>query len=84
MYTTESELKFWVEDGRPIIALVPEEDDYLKPDLAREKFAVIPQMEIIEGKGMKHLWLGEPSVQFVHNQIVKYVVPEKYPLPTEI
>ena len=84
MYTTESELKFWAEDGRPIIALVPEEDDYLKPDLAREKFAVIPQIEIIEGKGMKHLWLGEPSVQFVHNQIVKYVVPEKYPLPTEI
>ena len=84
MYTTESELKFWAEDGRPIIALVPEEDEYLKPEAARKKFAVIPQIEIVEGKGMKHLWLGEPSVQFVHNEIVKRVAPEKYPLPTEI
>ena len=84
MYTTESELKFWAEDGRPIIALVPEEDDYLKPEAARKKFAVIPQIEIVDGKGMKHLWLGEPSVQFVHNEIVKRVAPEKYPLPTEI
>ena len=84
MYTTESELKFWAEDGRPIIALVPEEDEYLKPEAARKKFAVIPQIEIVEGTGMKHLWLGEPSVQFVHNEIVKRVAPEKYPLPTEI
>ena len=84
MYTTESELKFWAEDGRPIIALVPEEDEYLKPEAARKKFAVIPQIEIVEGTGMKHLWLGEPSVQFVHNEIVKHVAPEKYPLPTEI
>ena len=84
MYTTEAELKFWAEDGRPIIALVPEDDEYLKPQAAREKFAVIPQIDIVEGKGMKHLWLGEPSVQFVHNEIVKHVAPEKYPLPTEI
>ena len=84
MYTNESELKFWAEDGRPIIALVPEEDEYLKPEAARKKFAVIPQIEIVEGTGMKHLWLGEPSVQFVHNEIVKHVSPEKYPLPTEI
>ena len=84
MYTTEAELKFWAEDGRPIIALVPEDDEYLKPQAAREKFAVIPQIDIVEGKGMKHLWLGEPSVQFVHNEIVKHVAPEKYPLPAEI
>ena len=84
MYTTEAELQFWAEDGRPIIALVPEEDEYLKPEAAREKFSVIPQIDIVEGEGMKHLWLGEPSVQFVHNEIVKRVVPEKYPLPAEI
>jgi alpha/beta superfamily hydrolase len=84
MYTTEEELKFWAIDGRPVIALVPEHDEYLSPVAAREKFAVIPQIEIIEGVNMKHLWLGEPSVQFVHDEIVKRVVPEKYPLPTEI
>ena len=84
MYTTNEELKFWATDGRPVIALVPEHDEYLKPDQAKEKFSVIPQINIIVGQNMKHLWLGEPSVQFVHNQIVKAVVPEKYPLPTEI
>ena len=84
MYTTNEELKFWATDGRPVIALVPEHDEYLKPDQAKAKFSVIPQINIIVGQNMKHLWLGEPSVQFVHNQIVKAVVPEKYPLPTEI
>lgn len=84
MYTTEDELKYWASDGRPVIALVPEHDEYLSPSAAREKFAVIPQIEIIEGVNMKHLWLGEPSVQFVHDQIVKKVAPEKYPLPIEI
>ena len=76
MYTTQAELEFWARDGRPVIALVPEHDDYLKPDQAKEKFSVIPQIQIVVGENMKHLWLGEPSVQFVHNQIVKAVVPE--------
>lgn len=83
MYTTPGELEYWANDGRPVIALVPEHDEYLSPIAARQKFAVIPQIEIIEGVNMKHLWLGEPSVQFVHNEIVKRVVPEKYPLPIE-
>lgn len=84
MYTTVEELTFWAEDGRPVIALVPEHDEYLSPAAAKEKFAAIPQIEIIEGVNMKHLWLGEPSVQFVHDQIINKVAPEKYPLPTEI
>ena len=84
MYTKTEELTFWAEDGRPVIALVPEHDEYLSPTAAKERFASIPQIEIIEGVNMKHLWLGEPSVQFVHNEIVKRVAPEKYPLPSEI
>ena len=84
MYTKPEELTFWAEDGRPVIALVPEHDEYLSPMAAREKFAGIPQIEIIDGENMKHLWLGEPSVQFVHNEIIKRVVPTKYPLPTEV
>jgi alpha/beta superfamily hydrolase len=84
MYTTEAELQFWAADGRPVIALVPEHDEYLSPAAAREKFAGIPQIEIIDGENMKHLWLGEPAVQFVHNEIVKRVAPDKFPLPTEI
>jgi alpha/beta superfamily hydrolase len=84
MYTKPEELLFWANDGRPVIALVPEHDEYLTPSAAKEKFSMISQIEIIEGENMKHLWLGEPSVQFVHDQIIKRVVPEKYPLPTSI
>ena len=84
MYTNEAELEFWSRDGRPVLALVPEHDEYLSPAAAKIKFASIPQIEIIEGVNMKHLWLGEPSVQFVHNQIVKKVAPEKFPLPEVI
>ena len=60
MYTTQVELEFWANDGRPVIALVPEHDEYLSPTAAREKFAKISQIEIVEGVNMKHLWLGEP------------------------
>lgn len=84
MYTNEAELEFWSRDGRPVLALVPEHDEYLSPAAAKIKFSSIPQIEIIEGVNMKHLWLGEPSVQFVHNQIVKKVAPEKFPLPEVI
>jgi alpha/beta superfamily hydrolase len=84
MYTDVEELKFWAEDGRPVLALVPEHDEYLSPVAAKLKFSSIPQIEIIEGVNMKHLWLGEPAVQFVHNEIVKKVAPEKFPLPVEI
>lgn len=84
MYTTDPELEYWASDGRPVIALVPELDDYLKPDAARERFKFIPQIQIVVGENMKHLWVGEPAVHFVLNEIVKAVAPEKSPLPTEI
>jgi hypothetical protein len=33
--------------------------------------------------GGKHLWVGEPAVRRVLNEIVKRVAPDSYPLPTE-
>jgi hypothetical protein len=38
---------------------------------------------MIEVANGKHLWIGEPSVQRVHNEIVRIVNPTKFPLPTE-
>jgi alpha/beta superfamily hydrolase len=81
---SESDLHFWAEDGRPITALIPEHDDYLKPDEARQRFAVIPQINLIAVDGAKHLWVGEPSVHLVLSEITKIVAPERLPLPTEI
>ena len=74
----------WAESGKPLTALVPEHDDYLQPAEARERFARIPQAEVIGVDGAKHLWVGEPSVRRVLDEIVKRVAPSAYPLPTVV
>ena len=84
MKVEESDLQFWAEDGRPITALVPEHDDYLKPDEARKRFAVIPQIDLIAVDGAKHLWVGEPYVHRVLSEIVRIIAPARLPLPTEL
>jgi alpha/beta superfamily hydrolase len=80
----DGDLEFWAADGRPITALIPEHDDYLKPDQARERFAVIPQINLIAVDGAKHLWVGEPYVHRVLSEITQIVAPARLPLPTEI
>ena len=79
-----SDMQYWAKDGRPVIALVPEFDDYLQPPEARIRFAPLTQMEIIAVDGAKHLWVGEPSVYRVLSEITKVLAPERLPLPTDI
>jgi alpha/beta superfamily hydrolase len=79
-----SDMQYWAADGRPVIALVPEFDDYLKPPEAKIRFAPLTQMEIIPVDGAKHLWVGEPSVYRVLSEITKIIAPERLPLPLEI
>ena len=78
-----SDLEFWADDARPVIALVPEHDDYLKPDDARVRFAPLTQLELIPVSGAKHLWVGEPAVYRVLSEITRIIAPERLPLPTE-
>jgi alpha/beta superfamily hydrolase len=78
--SVDEDLKYWAQDGRPIIALVPEHDDYLKPDAAIIRFNIIPQINIISVSDAKHLWVGEPSVYRVLSEITKIVAPTKLPL----
>ena len=78
------DLEFWAADGRPITALIPEHDDYLKPAEAQVRFAIIPQINVIEVEGAKHLWVGEPKVHRVLTEITRVVAPARLPLPTEI
>lgn len=82
--TTEEDLDFWVKDGRKITALIPEHDDYLKPDQARVKFSKVPNIKQIDVKDGKHLWVGEPMVYLVLSEIVRVIAPDKLPLPTEV
>ena len=79
-----SDIQYWAKDGRPVIALVPELDDYLQPPEAKIRFAPLTQIEIIAVEGAKHLWVGEPSVYRVLSEITKVLAPERLPLPTEI
>jgi alpha/beta superfamily hydrolase len=79
-----SDLKWWAQDGRQVIALVPELDDYLQPPQAIERFKPLTQIEIIPVEGAKHLWVGEPAVHRVLSEITKIIAPERLPLPTEI
>jgi uncharacterized protein len=83
-FSDDSHLDAWAASGKPVVALVPEFDDYLRPVEARERFARIPQAEVIGVDGAKHLWVGEPAVRRVLDEIVKRVAPSAYPLPTTV
>ena len=83
---TDADLDAWAASGRPLTALVPEFDDYLRPDEARQRFARVPKADVIGVDGAKHLWVGEKYVRLVLSQIVATVNPAALPdggsLPT--
>ena len=79
----DAELDAWARAGKPLLALVPEHDDYLQPDEARQRFARVPQAEVVAVQGAKHLWVGERYVRIALNEIVRRVNPAAWPLPTE-
>jgi hypothetical protein len=83
-YTTPEHLRAWSADGRAVTALIPEFDDFLPPQAAQLAFEPLAQVELRIADGAKHLWVGEPSVQWVLDQIVSVVAPEvPVPLPCE-
>jgi len=81
--TSAEELAAWKDDPRPVVALIPEFDDYLRPEEAAERFAVVPHATIIPVEGGKHLWVGENQTRRVLTEIVAAVNPDALPLPTE-
>jgi alpha/beta superfamily hydrolase len=80
---TDADLDAWAASRRALVALVPELDDYLRPDEARARFSRVPQAEVIAVDRAKHLWVGEAYVRIVLNEIVRRVNPGAWPLPTE-
>ena len=79
-----SDLEFWAKDGRPITALIPEFDDYLRPEAAAVAFKDVPQINLVNVADAKHLWVGEPAVYRVLSEITEILSPQSLPLPTEI
>jgi alpha/beta superfamily hydrolase len=80
--TTPDEIAAWAGTGVPLVAIVPEFDDYLRPAEAAARFAAVPQAEVVGVEGGKHLWVGEKQTSRVLTEIVARVNPSALPLPT--
>jgi alpha/beta superfamily hydrolase len=79
-FSAAEHLAAWASAGKPVTALVPEFDDYLRPAEARQRFAAIPQAEVIGVPGAKHLWVGDAET--VLDAVVHRVAPDvPVPLP---
>ena len=79
---TEEEVAAWASTDLPVVVLVPELDDYLRPEEARQRFASIPQAQLIAVDGGKHLWVGETQTRRVLTEIVAAVNASALPLAT--
>jgi alpha/beta superfamily hydrolase len=81
-FSDDEHLRAWADSGKPLTALVPEHDDYLQPPEAEERFAIVPQAEVVGVDGAKHLWVGD--AEKVLDEVVARVAPEvAVPLPRE-
>jgi alpha/beta superfamily hydrolase len=75
----EADLQRWAQSGKPVVAIVPEFDDYLRPDEARHRLLVVPQAEVVPIAGARHLFVGRSEE--VLDEIVRHVNPAAAPLP---
>jgi alpha/beta superfamily hydrolase len=78
-FSAPDDLQRWAESGKPLVAIVPELDDYLRPAEARERFAVVPQAEVVDVPRAKHLFVG--FTEAVLDEVVRRVAPGAFPLP---
>ncbi|HWS49795.1 MAG TPA: alpha/beta hydrolase [Microbacterium sp.] len=80
---SDAEVAAWAGDRRRLVVLVPEFDDYLRPDAAVQRFSSVPEAVLIPVDGGKHLWVGENQTRRVLTEIVAAVNPDALPLPTD-
>jgi alpha/beta superfamily hydrolase len=80
-YAGPEDLAGWARSGKPLVALVPELDDYLRPEQAAARFSAVPQTRLVAVAGAKHLWVGENYVRRVLDEIVATLNPGAGPLP---
>ena len=81
--TSQEEVAAWAGGDQRLVALIPELDDYLRPPEAAERFAVVPELELVAVEGGKHLWVGEEQTYRVLTEIVARLNPGVLPLPRE-
>lgn len=81
-YSSEEDLAAWTSSGKPVVALVPEFDDFLRPAQAVSAFAALKQVQLKPIADGKHLWVGEALVQRALHEITAVVAPDQVPLAT--
>jgi alpha/beta superfamily hydrolase len=81
---TNEDLQRWIGNPRRLVAIVPELDDYLQPEEAKQRFSLVPHAEVIGIEGAKHLWVGEKATKTVLDEIIRVIRPECYPLPDSV
>lgn len=77
----DADLDAWALAGKPLVAVVPEHDDYLQPAEARQRFARVPQARIIPVAGARHLLVG--FTDEVLDELAATLVPGIGMLPRE-
>ncbi len=76
----DADLDRWAATGKPLVAVVPELDDYVQPPEARQRLARVPQAEVVVVERAKHLLVG--FTELVMDVVAGHVVPGSAPLPT--
>lgn len=77
----DADLARWAASGKPLVAIVPELDDFLRPDEARRRFAAVPQARVLAVAGAKHLFVG--YTETVLDAVVGAITPAATRLPRE-
>jgi uncharacterized protein len=78
--TTDEALAAWAGSGKALVAVIPEFDTYLRPAEARERFAAVPEADVVAVEGGKHLWVGEQQTRRVLTEILTRVNPAAVPM----
>jgi alpha/beta superfamily hydrolase len=78
---TDAEIGAWAGSGKRLVALIPELDDYLRPEQAARRFALVPEIDLVAVEGGKHLWVGESQTRRVLSEVVQRLNPSALPLP---
>jgi alpha/beta superfamily hydrolase len=78
---TDTEIGAWAGSGKRLVAIIPELDDYLRPAEARQRFVLVPEIDLVAVDGGKHLWVGESQTRRVLTEVVQRLNPSALPLP---
>src|SRR5690554_1614252 len=79
---TGDDVAAWAGSGKRLVTVIPELDDFLRPEEARQRFSAVPEAEFVAVEDGRHLWVGEQQTRRVLSEIVERLNPAVLPLPT--